>query len=89
MIYLYEVQDTVNDAYKTLARLQYLISKKEPVSGDIRLFNKMYTLSTKIVANLEYINTLNIDISAEENQAIEGVIQTLRNINLKIKETWL
>lgn len=89
MIYLEEVQVAVNNAYITLADLQYAISVKEPVSGDIKTFNKMYTLSTKIVANLEYIDTLNMNHTFQENNEIEFVVYSLKEITSKIRKLWV
>ena len=88
MIYLEEIQATVNEAYKTLARLQYMISEREPVSGDVRLFNRMYTLSTKLVANLEYIDLLQLNHTFNQNNEIENIVFSLKTIIAKVKNTW-
>jgi hypothetical protein len=88
MIFLDDIQKTVNTAYLALAELQYMISVKEPVSGDVVFFDKMYTLSTKLVANLEYINLLSLGVDFKENQEMESIIYSLREIISKIKSTW-
>ncbi|MCK5788880.1 MAG: hypothetical protein KAH32_07765 [Chlamydiia bacterium] len=88
MIYLDDVQAAVNSAYKTLAKLQYIISVREPVSGETSTFDKMYTLSTKLLANLEYLNMLKIHITFEQNKEIENIITSLKEITIKVKNTW-
>jgi hypothetical protein len=88
MIYLNEIQKIVNTAYLTLAKLQFMISIREPVSGDTKTFNRMYTLSTKIIANLEYINMLNLNHSYIKNNEIENIVFSLKEIIQKVKSTW-
>jgi len=88
MIFLEEIQRTVRLAYLTLADVQYTISVKEPVSGDIKYFNAIYTLSTKLVANLEYINMLDLGVTYDENTEIENIIFSLNEIISKIKTIW-
>jgi len=89
MIYIEEVYTAVNNAYKTLADIQYILSVKEPVSGDVRTFNRMYTLSTKIVANLEYIDMLDMNKDLSQNREIESIIYSLKEITNKIRTQWV
>ena len=86
MIYLPEIQATVNDAYSALAGVQFKISVREPVKGDKRLFDKHFSISTKIVANLEYINSLNLNVSYVENEDIEKVVEALELLIDKAKK---
>ena len=88
MIYIKEIQDVVNKAYIALAEVQYLISVKEPISGDVRFFDSMYTLSTKLVANLEYIDMMDLGHSYAENTEIENILYSITEIISKIKTTW-
>lgn len=89
MVDIRDIQLTVNNAYLALADLQYLVSVKEPVSGDIKFFEGTYTLSTKLIANLEYINTLSLGHSYGENTEIESILYSINEIISKIKSTWL
>jgi len=89
MIFLDDIQNTVNEAYVALAGLQYSVSIREPVSGDIKTFNKAYTLSTKIIAYLEYLNSLNLNVSFVENSRIEDAVFSLKEIISKTKILWL
>jgi len=88
MIYLEDIQETVRHAYIALAEAQYQISVKEPVSGDTVYFDKIYTLSTKIVANLEYLNLMELGITATQNNKIESIIYSLKEIISKLYTEW-
>ncbi|MCK5788533.1 MAG: hypothetical protein KAH32_06020 [Chlamydiia bacterium] len=88
MITLDEVQHTVNKAYLVLADLQYDIAYKEPYSGDVALIDTNYLLSTKIVALLEYINTLLLNITSDVNKRIFDVVASLNEITYKITQKW-
>lgn len=88
MIYLDEVKTIVNQAYSALAVLQFDISVKEPVSGDIALFNSTYTLSTKILACLQALEVMDFNHTAKQNREIEGIATTLKEITLKVNEKW-
>jgi len=85
MIYLKEIQKTVNDAYRALGEVQYMISVKEPVSSEPVFFTKRYNISTRIIANLEYINMLDLNETYIENKEIEGAIYALRVLIDKVK----
>lgn len=88
MIYLGEIQDTVDTAYLTLADIQYDISVREPVQGDIKIFEDMYFYSTKIVAFLEHLNVLLLNVDWEQNQTIELIVTSLKELNSKAKLLW-
>lgn len=89
MVDIRNVQLVVNNAYLALADLQYLVSVKEPVSGDVKFFEGTYTLSTKLVANLEYIDMLSLGHSYAENAEIENILYSIKEIISKIESTWL
>ena len=88
MINTQEIQLAVNNAYLAIAQVQYALAVREPVSGDTALFDAPYTLSTKLVANLEYINTLSLGHSYVENTEIESIVFSLTEITSKIKTIW-
>ena len=89
MVFLEDIQLTVQNAYVALADIQYHISVKEPISGDIKYFNGPYAMSTKLVANLEYLNSMELGMTHEENMEIESILFSLKEIISKIKSTWL
>ena len=43
----------------------------------------------KIVANLEYIDTLNMNHTFQENNEIEFVVYSLKEITSKIRKLWV
>jgi len=86
MIYLREIQLVVNEAYSALAFIQYKISVKTPVTGGTRSFDKHYVLSTRILANLEYINMMNLNVSYTDNVDIENTVEALKRLIYKTKE---
>ena len=86
MIYLKEIQEVVNDSYSALGEIQYMISVKEPVSSDAIFFNKKYSISTRILANLEYIDMLELNVTYIENTEIENVIEALKLLIEKVKK---
>ena len=88
MIYLDEIQETVNESYLTLADIQYDVSVREPVQGDVKIFNDMYFFSTKIVAFLDYLNILLLNVDTESNLIIENIIISLKELNSKAKLLW-
>ncbi|MCK5788261.1 MAG: hypothetical protein KAH32_04655 [Chlamydiia bacterium] len=86
MIYLKEIQEVVNNSYRALGEMQYIISVREPVGGDPEVFNKNYNISTRILANLEYIDMLELNISYIENTEIEEIIRSLQILIDKVKK---
>lgn len=88
MIYLKEIQEAVEKAYFTIADIQYNIAVMEPVSGDIRIFESQYTISTKIEAYLEYLNTLLLNKNFKMNTRIETVVMSLNELTSKAKALW-
>jgi len=89
MVYLGEIRQVVSDSYKALAEMQYLMSRKELVSGDEKFFDPTYTLTTKIIANLEYLELLNLGRTHDENTEIENILFSLTEIISKIKSQWV
>jgi hypothetical protein len=88
MIYLEEIPDAVEKAYFTLADIQYDISVLGPVSGDTYLFNDRYTISTKILAYLEYLNTQILNKDFKTNSRVEVMVTSLKELTSKAKLLW-
>jgi len=86
MIYLKEIQKVVNNSYKALGEIQYMISVKEPVSSDTIFFDRYYNISTRLLANLEYIDMLELNMSYVENEEIEGIVYSLKILIEKVKK---
>jgi hypothetical protein len=86
MIYLPEIQSVVNDAYSAIGLIQFTSSVREPVSGNKGIFNEYYSLSTRIMANLEYINVMNLNISYTDNVDIEHIVEALKLLIDKAKK---
>ena len=80
-----DVLSAVNHAYEAMAELQYKIADRSRISGDVTLFNQQHIKSGALLAYVEALEELSLDITTVENRIVERIYNNIKVLTKDIR----
>lgn len=87
LVTLQAVWTAIDRGYEKIANIEYYIAKTSKVSGDITIYDTGMAVSMEIYANINALESLNINTSPEGDRTIQLILERIKTLTQKLR-TW-